>query len=40
MEMIPDLDRYWAKANTACAGATEWHPFRYHSLDPQPSRQR
>jgi len=33
MEMIPDLDRYWAKAKLACAGASDWHPFGYHSLD-------
>ena len=33
MEMIPNLDRYWAKANPAYAGASDWNPFAYHSLD-------
>ena len=33
MEMIPNLDRYWAKANPAYAGASDWHHFAYHSLD-------
>jgi len=31
MEMIPNLDRYWAKANPAYAGASDWNPFAYHS---------
>ena len=28
-----DHGRYWAKADSGVEGASQWHPFAYHSLD-------